>query len=154
MYENPVNTGHLVGRIGWDIKLDKVGTLDKTTLRMGVRRAYKDKVTGKYETDWINVVALGESAVTVKNLLNKGDLVAVTYSIRVSQYKSKEGKDRESVEHQLVSFSKLASGTAGAAIAAAAAPSGLADGVKMTSESLPPAPPAPVSSAPEQEIPF
>jgi single-stranded DNA-binding protein len=151
MYENPVNTGHLVGRIGWDIKLDKVGTLDKTTLRMGVRRAYKDKTTQKYETDWINVVALGESAVTVKNLLNKGDLVAVTYSIRVSQYKSKEGKDRESVEHQLVSFSKLASGAAAAALAA---PSGLAEGVKLSSDNLPPAPPAPVSSAPEQEIPF
>lgn len=142
MYDNPRNGGHLIGRLGWDVRLDKVGTLDKAVLRIGVSRAYKDKNTGKYETDWISVTALGESAVAVKNILGKGDMVAVTYAIRTSRYKDKEGKDRDSMELQLVSFAKLSSGGTGA-------PQGAAPAAEPSTAAAPAA-----TAGPEEEIPF
>lgn len=105
-YSNPRNSVRLIGRLGWEMRLDKVGEYDRTVLMIAVDRGTKNKQTGEYETDWVLVSSIGEQAKKAVEILKKGDMVAVEAAVR-SRMTEEGGKKRTTYNFDLVSFQKL-----------------------------------------------
>lgn len=136
---DPNNAGNVVGRLGWEVRLEKVGTVEKCVLMVACNRNYKDKKTGEYPTDWVRVDAIGENAKRAATILKKGDLVHVTYSVR-SWTKEEGGKKKNFFGLDLVEFRKLSYGKADAKPEPTAA---------ATEDAAPAA-----EEAPAEEVPF
>ncbi len=54
-------------------------------MRVAVRRNYRN-ANGEYESDWLNVVAWGNTANFISKYLHKGDKVSVDGSIQTGSY--------------------------------------------------------------------
>lgn len=106
---NPKNAAVAIGRLGWDVRLEKVGEWDKVILMVAADRNVKDKKTGEYQTDWILISAIGEDAKRAANLLKKGDLVDVEYTIKSRQVEN-DGKKRTVYDFNMTEFQKLYTG--------------------------------------------
>ena len=105
-FENPKNGFKFIGNLGTDVKLDKIGDLDKASFRIAVKRNFKEK-DGTYGTDWFTIVSLGKQAPVVAKILAKGDQAVVTGTVRVNSYKNKDGKDVEGYDFLLTAFDRL-----------------------------------------------
>lgn len=70
------------GRICSDIRDIKNGK----AFTVAVRRNYRNKVTGEYDSDFISCIAFGGSATLVANYFTKGDPIAVAGSWQTGSY--------------------------------------------------------------------
>lgn len=59
---------------------------------IAVQRKFKDKSTGNYESDFINIEAFGKTAEFLDKYFPKGSKVAVTGEIRTGSYVNKDGQ--------------------------------------------------------------
>ena len=58
---------------------------------VAVQRKYKDKETGKYESDFINISAIGKSAEFINQYFTKGQKIGITGHIQTGSYTNKDG---------------------------------------------------------------
>lgn len=59
---------------------------------IAVQRKTKDKVTGKYESDFINIKVFGKTAEFVEKYFRKGYKIGITGEIRTGSYTNKDGQ--------------------------------------------------------------
>lgn len=86
----------LIGRLTRDPELRYIagsGT-PVSQFTIAVDRAFTGK-DGKKETDFIDIQVWGKSAENCSNYIGKGNLVGIQGSLRVEQYKDKEGNNRK-----------------------------------------------------------
>ena len=84
-----MNSVNLVGRLTKDVDLRYTGDqMAIATFSMAIDEGYGDKK----RTNFIPVVVFGKRAENCEKFIGKGSLVGVEGSIRVENYKNKEGK--------------------------------------------------------------
>lgn len=90
-----MNVTNFVGRLGrdWELKYSGNGNAYAKN-SLAVRRNYKDKNSGEYETDWVPITAFGKSAETLANHTNKGSSLAIEGSLQVTQTQNDVGENR------------------------------------------------------------
>lgn len=89
----------LVGRLTRDPELRYItgsGT-PVAQFPIAVDREFTGK-DGKKETDFIDIQVWGKSAENCANYIGKGSLVAIQGSIRIENYKNKDGENRKSTK--------------------------------------------------------
>ncbi|MGW8003101.1 single-stranded DNA-binding protein [Staphylococcus shinii] len=59
--------------------------------RVAIQRAFKNKQTGEYESDFITCVAFGKTAEIIANNFSKGQKIGITGSVQTGSYENKEG---------------------------------------------------------------
>ena len=97
-----INVVHITGRLSQDP--DLLYTQQKGTpvckFRIASDRNYKDKETGEWitKTLFINVVAWGNLAERVGDILKKGSPVYIAGSLQLNTWKNAEGKDMSRIE--------------------------------------------------------
>ena len=71
-----MNSVQLIGNLGKnnDVKFSSSGTA-VLSQSIGVRRPFKNKQTGEYETDWVNLVFFGKTAENFADFTRKGSKV-------------------------------------------------------------------------------
>ena len=90
-----MNVTNFVGRLGrdWELKYSGGGNAYAKN-SLAVRRSFKDKKSGEYETDWVPITAFGKSAETLANYTNKGSSLGVEGSLQVTQTQNEAGENR------------------------------------------------------------
>jgi single-strand DNA-binding protein len=89
-----MNTICLVGRLTKDPTLEYPGEVGISKFAIAVGRAFKDKQTGEYPTDFFNIIAFGKTAEHVANTYGKGRQVEVVGRIECRKYE-KDGQQRD-----------------------------------------------------------
>lgn len=86
-----MNSVNLIGRTTKNVEL-KYTTSNKEYVKftLAVKREYK--TNGEYETDWINCIAWGHSAIFMSNYVLKGNLIGIKGRIQTGSYNDKDGK--------------------------------------------------------------
>ena len=81
-----------IGNLGKDNEL-KFGQSGNAVLNqsLAVKRSFKDKQTGEYATDWINLVMFGKTAENFANFTRKGSKVGIEGRIQTGSYDNKQG---------------------------------------------------------------
>ena len=74
---------------------------------LGVRRDFKDKKTGEYETDWIPLTVFGKTAEIMSQHLSKGSKVEIVGKLQTNNYTDKDGNKRTSYDVIVNSFGFL-----------------------------------------------
>ena len=82
-----------IGNLGKDndVKFSSSGTA-VLSQSMGVRRPFKNKQTGEYETDWVNLVFFGKTAENFANFTRKGSKVGIEGRIQSRNYENQQGQ--------------------------------------------------------------
>ena len=82
-----------IGNIGKDndVKFSNGGTA-VLSQSIGVRRPFKNKQTGEYETDWVNLVFFGKTAENFANFTRKGSKVGIEGRIQSRNYENQQGQ--------------------------------------------------------------
>ena len=90
-----MNVTNFVGRLGrdWELKYSGGGNAYAKN-SLAVRRSFKDKQSGEYETDWVPITAFGKTAETLANYTNKGSSLVVEGSLQVTQTQNDAGENR------------------------------------------------------------
>ena len=79
-----------------------------TTIGLAVRRDYKNKDTGEYDTDFLNLVAFGYQKNYITKYLDKGFKVEVVGSLRTNKYTDQTtGQERTNQSIVINSISSL-----------------------------------------------
>lgn len=79
-----------------------------TTIGLAVRRDYKNKETGEYDTDFLNLVAFGHQKNYIAKYLDKGYKIEVMGSLRTNKYTDPAtGQERTSQSIVINSISSL-----------------------------------------------
>lgn len=81
-----------LGRLTKDIELAYTPTgtaVGKSSI--AINRPFKNKETGEYDADFINIVAFGKTAEVMANHLTKGNRVGVEGRIQSGSYTNKDG---------------------------------------------------------------
>ena len=88
-----MNSVQLIGNLGKnnDVKFSSGGTA-VLSQSMGVRRPFKNKQTGEYETDWVNLVFFGKTAENFANFTRKGSKVGIEGRIQSRNYENQQGQ--------------------------------------------------------------
>lgn len=84
----------LVGNLCRDVEVKySSGDNANAILRnsIAVQRKFKDKETGQYESDFINIVAFSHSAEFIGKYFTKGQKIGITGHIQTGSYTNKEG---------------------------------------------------------------
>lgn len=71
---------------------------------IAVRRDFKNKQTGEYETDFINFVALGKTAEIMAQHVNKGDHFGITGRLQIRIWNKDDGTKQYFTEIVVNSF--------------------------------------------------
>lgn len=89
----------LVGRMGKDadFKYLNDGTA-VANFSLAVNRPFKDKASGKYESDWFSISSFGKTAEFVSNHCGKGRLVSVEGRMQCRKYQDQGGNTRDAWE--------------------------------------------------------
>lgn len=91
-----LNTVILMGRITHDIEAKRTDSgRPYVMLSLAIDRNYKNQ-DGGYDTDFINVVAWGQTAEHIANYFGKGRLICVEGSLRSRVY-----EDKNSTKHYI-----------------------------------------------------
>lgn len=61
---------------------------------VAAKRKFKDKVTGKYESDFIPIIAFGKTAEFIAEHFGKGDGIQVEAHIQSGNYTDKDGNKK------------------------------------------------------------
>ena len=87
-----MNKTILIGRLFKDVEVTQSQS-GKSIAKTGiaVKREYKN-AEGKYDSDFINLIAFGNTADFLGKYFSKGSMVAVVGKIQTGQYQNKEGK--------------------------------------------------------------
>ena len=90
-----MNVTNFIGRLGrdWELKYSGGGNAYAKN-SLAVRRSFKDKQSGEYETDWVPITAFGKTAETLANYTNKGSSLGVEGSLQVTQTQNEAGENR------------------------------------------------------------
>ena len=82
-----------IGNLGKDNEL-KFGQSGNAVLNqsLAVKRSFKDKQTGEYITDWINLVMFGKTAENFSNFTKKGSRVGIEGRIQTGSYENNQGQ--------------------------------------------------------------
>ena len=96
--EDMMNCVQVIGRITADPEV-KVSQSGKSILSfsLAVQRDYKNR-SGEYDTDFFRCVAYQSSADYLGKYAKKGDMLAVSGSLRQNTYENRDGKKVSSVE--------------------------------------------------------
>lgn len=103
-----MNLNAYTGNLGRDFDVTTTSsgmTIAKNSL--GVRRDFKDKQTGKYETDWIPLTVFGKTAEIMSQHLSKGSKIEVVGKLQTNNYTDKDGNKRTSYDVIVNSFGFL-----------------------------------------------
>ena len=65
---------------------------ENAKFRIAVRRNFKDKASGQYESDFVNCVAWGKTAEYVNNYLRKGNKVCIEGKLQTRTYDNQQGQ--------------------------------------------------------------
>src|SRR3990170_6461974 len=103
------NRVQLTGFLGQDVELRELAQGNKLARLTMATNEYKRSLNGMAEkvTQWHNIVAWGQTAETMSELLRKGQKVFVEGKIVYRQYETKAGEKRNSTEIVVSSFRKL-----------------------------------------------
>ena len=82
-----------IGNLGKDndVKFSSGGTA-VLSQSIGVRRPFKNKQTGEYETDWVNLVFFGPTAENFAKFTRKGSKVGIEGRIQTRNYENQQGQ--------------------------------------------------------------
>ena len=88
-----INNWTGIGNLGKDndVKFSNGGTA-VLSQSIGVRRPFKNKQTGEYETDWVNLVFFGKTAENFANFTRKGSKVGIEGRIQSRNYENQQGQ--------------------------------------------------------------
>ena len=87
----------LTGNLGRDWEQANSSTvIAKNSL--AVRRDFKNKQTGEYDTDWIPLTAFSKTAETLMEYTSKGSKILVIGKLQTNNYTDKEGNKRTSYD--------------------------------------------------------
>ena len=87
----------LTGNLGRDWEQANSNTvIAKNSL--AVRRDFKNKQTGDYDTDWIPLTAFSKTAETLMEYTSKGSKILVIGKLQTNNYTDKEGNKRTSYD--------------------------------------------------------
>lgn len=81
-----LNRFTLIGRLGQDPQLKKIGDKDLATFSV----AYSEKVKGEEKTTWFNCEVWGAFASVVQSQAKKGDKITVIGRIVINEYEGKQ----------------------------------------------------------------
>lgn len=98
-----MNSINLTGNLCKDVEMNN--GVAKTTL--AVRRTFKDKNTGNYESDFIPLVAFGKTAEFLSNWCQKGNKIAVNGRIQTGSYEAQDGTRRYTTDVIVNEFENL-----------------------------------------------
>lgn len=99
-----MNHVSLIGRLARNIEVKNTQSGSQVArFSLAVRREYKNKATGEYETDFINCTAWGRNAEFLQKYTAKGKQVGIEGSLQVSSYE----KDGQKVYSTDVVVSKV-----------------------------------------------
>ena len=103
------NRVQLLGFLGQDVELRELAQGKKLARLTMATNEYKRTLNGMPEkvTTWHNLVAWGQTAETMSDLLRKGHKVFVEGKITYRQYETKAGEKRNSTEIVVSNFRKL-----------------------------------------------
>ena len=87
----------LTGNLGRDWEQANSNTvIAKNSL--AVRRDFKNKQTGEYDTDWIPLTAFSKTAETLMQYTGKGSKVLIVGKLQTNNYTDKNGNKRTSYD--------------------------------------------------------
>ncbi|WHQ77631.1 single-stranded DNA-binding protein (plasmid) [Latilactobacillus curvatus] len=88
-----MNSANLIGNLTRDpeLKYSQSG-MALMSCNIAVRRQFKDKQSGDYESDFINIKAFGKTAELFSNSFRKGSKVGVTGTIQTGRYENNQGQ--------------------------------------------------------------
>ena len=87
----------LTGNLGRDWEQANSSTvIAKNSL--AVRRDFKNKQTGEYDTDWIPLTAFSKTAETLMQYTRKGSKILIVGKLQTNNYTDKEGNKRTSYD--------------------------------------------------------
>lgn len=84
-----MNTVHMIGNLGRDPQINAAGTM--ASFSIAVKRQFKDKQTGEYQSDWFNCKAFGKTAELIGKSFSKGSQIAFTGHAQNNNYE-KDGQ--------------------------------------------------------------
>lgn len=88
-----MNNITLSGRLVADPELREFGTNTVCNFRIAVKRPYKDKETGKYESDFFSCSAWGKQGENIERYFHKGEPIEITGWVRLREYTTRDGRD-------------------------------------------------------------
>ena len=87
----------LTGNLGRDWEQANSNTVIAEN-SLAVRRDFKNKQTGDYDTDWIPLTAFSKTAETLMEYTGKGSKILVIGKLQTNNYTDKEGNKRTSYD--------------------------------------------------------
>lgn len=87
----------LTGNLGRDWEQANSNTVIANN-SLAVRRDFKNKQTGDYDTDWIPLTAFSKTAETLMQYTNKGSKILVIGKLQTNNYTDNEGNKRTSYD--------------------------------------------------------
>lgn len=82
----------LVGSLARQIELKRAGNMSVVKTSLRIRNDYKNKETGKYESEFVNIEAWGSNAEYLNRFCQKGDLITVIGTFRTTSFEGQNGK--------------------------------------------------------------
>lgn len=87
-----MNNINLIGYITKEVELKiSPSGVSHASFTIAVKRQFKDKQTGEYQSDFINCKIFGKSAEFLTNYTNKGSQIGVQGSLQTGKYTNNEG---------------------------------------------------------------
>ena len=109
MSTNLDNRVQLMGFLGQDVELRELAQGKKLAKLSVATNEFKRNASGEPEkiTTWHNLIAWGQTAENMNDLLRKGQKVFIEGKISYRQYETKAGEKRSSTEIVVSNFRKL-----------------------------------------------
>lgn len=94
-----MNKAILIGNIGKEPELKKVGEVSYCAFTLATNESYKDK-NGEWQakTEWHNIVVWGNAAEYAAKYLKKGNLTSIEGKITTRSWEDKEGNKKYTTE--------------------------------------------------------
>lgn len=87
-----MNNLSMIGNLGKDPELRYTGSgMAVVNITLAVQRAFKNKQTNEYETDWFNCTAFSKTAEIISNNFQKGSKIAISGSLQNNNYTKDDG---------------------------------------------------------------
>jgi len=88
-----MNNVSLVGNLARDPELKYASNgMAFVNCAIAVRRTFKDKQSGEYQSDFIGIKAFGKTAELVANSFHKGSKLGLTGNIQTGRYENQQGQ--------------------------------------------------------------
>lgn len=88
-----MNQINIIGNLTADPTLTvSQSNLSIVSFNIGVQRAFKDKQSGEYQSDFPRCKAFGKTAEIISEHFSKGSKIGITGSVQTGSYEDKDGK--------------------------------------------------------------